>query len=390
MMTATPSNRRDPARPVLGLRGAVFDVDGVLTDTAGIHAAAWKAAFGPCLEALPASRFAAWQRYPFDEVKDYLSLVDGKPRLDGALAFLASRGLRLPEGRPGDAPGCGTPATIGEHPVEAFPDVEPVLTALRAWGVKCAAVSPCRHAGDLLIAAGIHGCSTRSWTEPRRLDCTWQASRIRPCSWPARVMRDAGTGGVLVVGEGRLRGILTDRDIVIRAIAETKDPADTTAYAVCSTEPVTVRPGDDVDHAVDLMRRNALRRLPVETEDGELVGVVTLGDLGRTGPGLRSRGHLGRGARHLTPAARRSGGGATMNVSVPLISTTGGQLLISVGRITSLLRRLAAGWLHSVYESEAELDPPTTLGLANVLVDLADQIDAECIAFLPVRSEDDE
>ncbi|MFD6969947.1 CBS domain-containing protein [Streptomyces sp. NPDC059979] len=95
----------------------------------------------------------------------------------------------------------------------------------------------------------------------------------------ARVMRDADIGDVLVVDEGRLRGILTDRDLVVRAMAENRDPAETTVQAICSSEPVTVRPGDDVIHAVTLMRRNALRRLPVETEDGELVGVVTLGDL---------------------------------------------------------------------------------------------------------------
>ncbi|MFD7258243.1 CBS domain-containing protein [Streptomyces sp. NPDC059874] len=95
----------------------------------------------------------------------------------------------------------------------------------------------------------------------------------------ARVMRDAGIGDVLVVDEGRLRGILTDRDLVIRAMAENRDPADTTVHAICSTEPITVSPGDDVDQAADLMRRHKLRRLPVQTEDGELVGVVTLGDL---------------------------------------------------------------------------------------------------------------
>ncbi|MFJ6793537.1 CBS domain-containing protein [Streptomyces sp. NPDC091268] len=95
----------------------------------------------------------------------------------------------------------------------------------------------------------------------------------------ARVMRDVGIGDVLVVEEGRLRGVLTDRDIVIRALAENKDPADTTVYAVCSTDPVTVRPDDDVARALDLMRRNALRRLPVQSEGGELVGIVTLGDL---------------------------------------------------------------------------------------------------------------
>ncbi|MFE6847163.1 CBS domain-containing protein [Streptomyces sp. NPDC057686] len=95
----------------------------------------------------------------------------------------------------------------------------------------------------------------------------------------ARVMRDAGIGDVLVVDQGRLRGILTDRDLVVRAVAEGRDPAETTVRAICSTDPLTVGPDDLVDRAVDLMRRNALRRLPVETESGELVGIVTLGDL---------------------------------------------------------------------------------------------------------------
>lgn len=95
----------------------------------------------------------------------------------------------------------------------------------------------------------------------------------------ARVMRDADIGDVLVVDGGRLRGILTDRDLVVRALAEDRDPSVTTVRTVCSTDPVTVRPGDLVDEAVDVMRRRALRRLPVVTEDGELVGIVTLGDL---------------------------------------------------------------------------------------------------------------
>ncbi|MET9698402.1 CBS domain-containing protein [Streptomyces sp. NPDC006529] len=95
----------------------------------------------------------------------------------------------------------------------------------------------------------------------------------------ARVMRDAGIGDVLVVGDGRLRGILTDRDIVVRALAEGRDPKDTTVRAMCSTDPVVVGPDEGVDHALDLMRRHALRRLPVQTGEGELVGIVALGDL---------------------------------------------------------------------------------------------------------------
>ncbi|MFJ7203198.1 CBS domain-containing protein [Streptomyces sp. NPDC098789] len=95
----------------------------------------------------------------------------------------------------------------------------------------------------------------------------------------ARVMRDAGIGDVLVVAEGRLHGILTDRDIVVRALAEGRDPTETTVRAVCTTDPVTVAPDDGVDQALDLMRRHALRRLPVRTPSGDLVGIVALGDL---------------------------------------------------------------------------------------------------------------
>ncbi|MFD5417597.1 CBS domain-containing protein [Streptomyces sp. NPDC127069] len=95
----------------------------------------------------------------------------------------------------------------------------------------------------------------------------------------ARVMRDADIGDVLVVDEGRLRGILTDRDLVVRAMADNRDPAETTVQAVCTTDPVTVGPDDGVDEAIALMRRKALRRLPVVSGNGGLVGVVSLGDL---------------------------------------------------------------------------------------------------------------
>ncbi|MFE0582241.1 CBS domain-containing protein [Streptomyces sp. NPDC058874] len=103
--------------------------------------------------------------------------------------------------------------------------------------------------------------------------------RLTSLAEAARVMRDAGIGDVLVVDQGRLCGIVTDRDLVVRGMAEDRDPAETTVHAVCSTEPLTVGPDDHVDEAVDLMRRHALRRLPVRDAGGELVGIVTLGDL---------------------------------------------------------------------------------------------------------------
>lgn len=95
----------------------------------------------------------------------------------------------------------------------------------------------------------------------------------------ARLMRDTDIGDVLVVDDGRLRGILTDRDMVVRGVAENKDLENTTVQDVCSPDLVTVRPDDDAGRAVDLMRQHALRRLPVTEADDHLVGIVTLGDL---------------------------------------------------------------------------------------------------------------
>ncbi|MEV0412610.1 CBS domain-containing protein [Streptomyces sp. NPDC050448] len=106
------------------------------------------------------------------------------------------------------------------------------------------------------------------------------ARTLTSLSEAARLMRDADIGDLLVVDDdGRLKGILTDRDLVIRAIAENRDPAETTVRAVCSPAPVTVQPQDAPGRAADLMHEHALRRLPVTEEDGCLVGIVTLGDL---------------------------------------------------------------------------------------------------------------
>jgi CBS domain-containing protein len=94
----------------------------------------------------------------------------------------------------------------------------------------------------------------------------------------ARAMRDANIGDVLVVDDGNLCGIVTDRDLVIRALAEGREPASTTLADICSEELSTVSPTDSIDHAVQLMRQKALRRLPV-VENGHPVGIVSLGDL---------------------------------------------------------------------------------------------------------------
>src|SRR4051794_15734423 len=94
----------------------------------------------------------------------------------------------------------------------------------------------------------------------------------------ARLMRDADMGDVILAEDGRPRGVVTDRDIVVRGIAEHGSPDDTTVGEICTRDLVTVSPDDPVERAVRLMREMAVRRLPVVDGD-RLVGVVSLGDL---------------------------------------------------------------------------------------------------------------
>ncbi len=149
------------------LRAVVFDTDGVLLDSARLHAAAWKTAFDSCLEAWTAS--GKGRQEPFDADREYRRWVDGKPRLDGAASFLNARGIDLPAGNPDSAPGTDTVRAVAARKekefvrmleagtVEAFADVAPALARLRAHGMCCAAVSASRHARPLLGAAALRG-----------------------------------------------------------------------------------------------------------------------------------------------------------------------------------------------------------------------------------------
>ncbi|MFF3955277.1 HAD family hydrolase [Streptomyces sp. NPDC001890] len=171
-MTGTPSL----AACLRSLRAVVFDTDGVVIDSARVHAAAWQGAFDACLSA------AGGQR-PFDPVTDYLRHVDGRSRLDGAAGFLASRGLDLPLGDPGDAPGTATvwavaarkeelfTASVRAHGVAAWPGTVRLLHTLRRERMPCAAVSASRHATGLMTAAGVIGLfrSVVDGNEARRL-----------------------------------------------------------------------------------------------------------------------------------------------------------------------------------------------------------------------------
>ncbi|MFF0659432.1 CBS domain-containing protein [Micromonospora tulbaghiae] len=94
----------------------------------------------------------------------------------------------------------------------------------------------------------------------------------------AQEMRDSAIGDVVVTDGDNVVGIVTDRDITVRGVAENMDPTATRLNQITSKDVVTVNPNDDAVAATDLMRTYAVRRLPV-VDDGRLVGLISLGDL---------------------------------------------------------------------------------------------------------------
>jgi beta-phosphoglucomutase family hydrolase len=154
---------------VLGLPADVtaclFDLDGVLTQTAKVHSAAWEATFDDYLRRRADEQGENY--VPFDPVRDYDDYVDGKPRYDGVRAFLASRGIDLPEGSPSDPPAADTVYGLGnrkneivlrmirESGVEPYEGSVRYVTAARDAGLRRAVVSSSTNCRDVLAAAGL-------------------------------------------------------------------------------------------------------------------------------------------------------------------------------------------------------------------------------------------
>jgi beta-phosphoglucomutase family hydrolase len=155
--------------PTLGLPpqiiACLFDLDGVLTRTASIHAAAWKQMFDEFLRAR--SERTGEPFVPFDAGDDYDAFVDGKQRLDGTRGFLRSRGIDLPEGDPSDPPGAPTVnglssrknelvlRLLDEGHIEVFDDSVSYVRAVRAAGLATAVVSSSANTAQVLDAVGI-------------------------------------------------------------------------------------------------------------------------------------------------------------------------------------------------------------------------------------------
>ena len=147
-----------------GIAACLFDLDGVLTRTAEVHAAAWKQAFDAFLRRHGARGAAA---RPFDAERDYAAYVDGRPRADGVRAFLEARGVALPEGTPDDPPTAQTVhglarrknelvrGLIARDGVAAYEGSVRFLAATSAAGLACALVTSSENATAVLRAAGL-------------------------------------------------------------------------------------------------------------------------------------------------------------------------------------------------------------------------------------------
>jgi beta-phosphoglucomutase-like phosphatase (HAD superfamily) len=141
----------------------IFDMDGVVTDTARLHAAAWQALFDQTLPQLPGGAHVA----PFDIDADYRAYIDGRSREDGVRAWLASRGLQIPDGSPADPLQTLTvyglaarkqqlfTDQIAQHGVTAYPSTVALLERLRADGVPAGLVTASRNSQEILAAAGV-------------------------------------------------------------------------------------------------------------------------------------------------------------------------------------------------------------------------------------------
>lgn len=153
----TPAPKLPPA-----ITACLFDLDGVLTSTAVVHAAAWRETFDDFLRRRDGPGFQ-----PFDPVRDYDEYVDGRPRADGVRTFLASRGVRLPEGSADDPPDRETVRGLGNRKnelllrkirqdgVEAYPGSVRFARAARAAGLRTAVVSSSANCRDVVAAAGL-------------------------------------------------------------------------------------------------------------------------------------------------------------------------------------------------------------------------------------------
>jgi beta-phosphoglucomutase family hydrolase len=150
-----------------GVQACLFDLDGVVTKTALVHAAAWKEAFDEFLR--QHAKQTGTEFVPFDQVREYDKYVDGKPRLDGTRSFLKARGIELPEGSPDDPPTAQTVnglsnrknalvlEMIDKQGVQVYDGSVRYIKAVREAGLRTAVVSSSANTVKVLKVAGLAG-----------------------------------------------------------------------------------------------------------------------------------------------------------------------------------------------------------------------------------------
>jgi beta-phosphoglucomutase family hydrolase len=237
-----------PAIPAADFDAVLFDLDGVLTDTASLHAIAWKQMFDEFLRDYCGAR--QMPSDPFEIATDYRSFVDGKPRYEGVSAFLESRRIVLPVGGPDDDPDADTVHGLGNRKnerlqalfaegIEAYPGSVRVVRALLDDGVRAAVVSSSRNAEQVLAAAGLRDLfehvvdgvvAAEEQIEGKPAPDTYLAAAERMGVPAARavVVEDAiagvqagrGGGFGLVIGVNREEGDETARDLAARALRD--------------------------------------------------------------------------------------------------------------------------------------------------------------------------
>ena len=166
-MTELSEATARPTEPVIDrehIDAVIFDMDGVITDTARVHSAVWKRLFDEYLRAHTEKTGAEFREFT-DE--DYRAYVDGKPRYDGVRSFLASHDIELAEGSPDDAPGDSTVQALGnrkngfflealyESGADAYPHAVDLVHRLQAAGIGTAVISASLNAAEVLGSAGV-------------------------------------------------------------------------------------------------------------------------------------------------------------------------------------------------------------------------------------------
>ncbi len=193
----------------------LFDMDGVLTNTAVVHARAWKETFDEMMDRLGTGP-------SFDAAADYERHVDGRSRLDGVRCFLASRGIELPEGGADDPPGALSVHGIGRGKndrvlalirsdgVDAYDDAVAFVRAARVSGVACAVVSSSANAREALRSAGLADCFD-VWVDGVRIDAEQLPGKPKPDTFLAAAADLGVSPDRAVVLEDALAGVAAGR-----------------------------------------------------------------------------------------------------------------------------------------------------------------------------------